>query len=1027
MRDWENQTLTQINRMTGRADLLHFPDENTALSGGDSSPFRKLLNGVWKFQLVSNPALVDNNFILPDFDDADWDDLDVPSNWQMKGYGHPHYTNIVYPFPINPPFVPTENPTGCYRRRFTLPDSWNSRRITITFRGVDSAFYLWINGTRIGFSKGSRLPAEFDISDALQKGSNLLAVEVLQWSDGSYVEDQDMWWLSGIFRDVYLTALPRTTIFDAFITTDFDESYRNAILGVRITIENLTPNPIEDMRLDAALHDISESGKSVEAPLSLRVSISENGNASAYMEARISNPRKWTAETPSLYALILTLKDSAGELIDCTSHKIGFRKIEVKDGCIRVNGRHIIFRGVNRHDTDPIDGHAVSDDAMLRDVLIMKRHNINAVRTSHYPNDPKFYDLCDEYGLYVISETDIETHGFGYDDNISMYPEWESAFLDRMQRMVEAYKNHPAVLMWSLGNESGFGCNHETIAAWTRNRDATRLIHYERDLEDKVVDVVSRMYATPEECEALVEKNGKTRPVILCEYAHAMGNGPGGLKEYWKVFNSNPHVQGGFVWEWADHGVLMKDADGVEWYAYGGDFGDEPNDGNFVCDGLVFPDRRPSPGLIEYKKHIEPVKVRAVDLAEGVIEIENCFDFVTLNHLTATWEVIENGKVTQEGVIPDLEMPSREKRAVKLPFAPRTDPDAEAFLNIRFCLKSETSWSKAGHEVAFSQIPFSSVEKIGGRISVPEALGGDAALSVVDQVGELKIEGKDFAVRFDVVFGRLAEWTFKNTVVMKEGPELDFWRAPIDNDRVSRDLNKNFTHIWKTAGFHAMQHQLRRFSFETESDGSVSVVFESRIAPPIHYHGFNCTYTYSIYNTGDVLLHVEGEPEGNMPHLPRIGLRMTLPSELENASWYGRGPGESCVDSRFANSVGLYSAPVIDLYTPYVYPQENGNRSGTRWVSLTRKDGAGLYFQGSPFLGFSAHYFTAKDVEIAKHSNELKRRDEITLHLDYKQCGIGTGSCGPETFEQYRIEPEAFEFSVRMKAIYGGSGNENRL
>ncbi len=526
---------------------------------------------------------------------------------------------------------------------------------------MDSAFYVWVNGRKIGFTKGSRLPAEFDITDALQPGENVLAVEVLQWSDGTYLEDQDMWWLSGIFRDVYLTALPPVHLFDTFVKTDLDAACKDATLSVEAVVRNTGQGGASGYSLSCTVLDAD--GKPVlDKPLTTRLDVAAGQQATVALKAAVKDPRKWTAETPYLYHLVLSVRDAAGKVVDASSVRVGFRKVEIKDGCILVNGRHIIFRGVNRHDTDPDTGRAVSYEAMLRDVLTMKRHNINAVRTSHYPNDPRFYDLCDEYGLYLIAETDIETHGFGYKDNISMYPDWQAAFVDRMQRMVEAYKNHPSILIWSLGNESGFGVNHEAMTAWARQRDNTRLIHYERDTDDKIVDVCSRMYATPQMLADLAAKWNHQRPVILCEYAHAMGNGPGVFKEYWDLFLSNPRVQGGFVWEWADHGIRMVDEDGTEWYAYGGDFGDEPNDTNFVCDGLVFPDRTPSPGLIEYKKYCEPVAVEAVDASKGLLRVTNRYDFVSLEHLAVQWSLLEDGKAVQGGQLPSPNIPARQER-----------------------------------------------------------------------------------------------------------------------------------------------------------------------------------------------------------------------------------------------------------------------------------------------------------------------------------------------------------------------------
>jgi beta-galactosidase/beta-glucuronidase len=1015
-RDWENPAIIGIRRVPPRAELLPFADEAGARRGTRAaSPYFQLLNGAWRFLYYPAPAFVDEGFIKPDFDDADWDELRVPSCWQMHGYGRPHYTNVMYPFPVDPPYVPTHNPTGCYRRGFSIPPNWQGRRILINFRGVDSAFYVWINGRPVGFSKGSRLPAEFDITDAVRAGPNVLAVQVMQWSDGTYLEDQDMWWLSGIFRDVYLVGLPQVHLFDVFVKTALDGQYRDAEIRVEATVRNAGQTAASGSLVCTLL---DADGKScLGSPAQARFDVQANQSTNLTLTAAVRNPRKWTAETPYLYTLVMSLGDGAGQITDASSVRVGFRTVQIKDGCLLVNGRHIIFKGVNRHDTDPDTGRAVSYEAMRRDVLLMKRHNINAVRTSHYPNDPRFYDLCDEYGLYVIAETDVETHGFGYQDNISMDPQWQAAFVDRMQRMVEAYKNHPSILIWSLGNESGFGCNHEAMAAWTRQRDDTRLIHYERDTEDKIVDVVSRMYATPQALVDLASKYDNRRPVILCEYAHAMGNGPGVFKEYWDVFHSNPHVQGGFVWEWADHGIRSRDERGREWFAYGGDFGDEPNDGNFVCDGLVFPDRTPSPGLIEYKKYCEPVAVEAVDLDHGLVKVTNRYDFASLEHLAIQWSLLEDGRPIQAGQLDSLDVAPRQSVQVEVPLTRPVDAEGkEYFLNLRFALKADTAWAQAGHEVAFAQLAVSG--RPGSGFGVPGS--GDAASSSGTplQVDEDKISvivrGRDFRLVFDRVYGVMTEWTYQGIPLVTAGPRLNLWRAPIDNDRFGA---QSFEKTWRQARLDALQHRTISCEVDHKDAQKVVVAVRSRVAPPVLRSGWLCDYQYEIHSAGVVVVTVAGQPQGQWPHLPRIGLQMTIPAEFENVAWYGRGPGESYVDSKQANPVGRYEKKVHDLYMPYVFPQENGNREDVRWVTLTNERGVGLYAQGLPLLNFSAHYFTTQDLDKARHTNELQPRDHITLNLDYRQCGLGSGSCGPQTFEPYRIQPEAFRFAVRLRAF----------
>ncbi|WP_337589409.1 glycoside hydrolase family 2 TIM barrel-domain containing protein [Paenibacillus contaminans] len=632
--DWENHQLIHRNRMDSRAYFIPYEDEISALSydRGSSASFR-LLNGVWKFHYAETPAHAPEAFYEERFDTRDWDNLTVPSSWQMHGYGKPHYTNVNYPFPVNPPYVPSENPTGSYVRDFQIAPEWNGKKITLRFEGVDSAFHVWVNGKFVGFSKGSRIPAEFDITETARIGVNKIAVRVYQWSDGSYIEDQDQWWLSGIFRDVYLIASPlEAHVDDVFVRTELDEAYEHAVLQINAKISGSSKQAfsLEAKLLDAAYMPVE--GGTASAP----VKALKNKTTEALLQMPVGNPHKWSAEAPHLYHLLLTLRDSKGNVLQVVPQRVGFRSVELKDGNFLVNGVAVMLKGVNRHDHHPDLGKAVPLSWMLEDVLLMKRHNINAVRTSHYPNDPRFYDLCDEYGLYVMDEADLECHGFysagtGYDFDAAKTwttdnPEWEAAYVDRMERMVHRDKNHPSIIMWSVGNESAFGRNHIAMYESAKRIDPTRLVHNEGDREAVAADVYSTMYTDVGKLNELGRMKGMKKPHILCEYAHAMGNGPGGLKEYWETFYAHKRLQGGFVWEWLDHGICRKTAEGVEYFAYGGDFGDQPNDYNFVIDGLVQPDRTPTPGLIEYKKVLEPVKIDPADLANGKLKLTNRYD-----------------------------------------------------------------------------------------------------------------------------------------------------------------------------------------------------------------------------------------------------------------------------------------------------------------------------------------------------------------------------------------------------------------
>jgi len=985
MNDWENPQLVHRNRLPARAYTFPYPDEKSALAG--KSPWVRPLNGTWKFHYAPTPAEAP----AVDADATGWDDLPVPSNWQMHGYGRPHYTNVQYPFPVDPPRVPTENPTGSYRRAFTVPAHWSGRRILLRFEGVDSAFHVWVNGREVGFSKGSRLPAEFDITGHVRAGKNTLAVRVYQWSDGSYLEDQDMWWLSGIFRDVLLLALPATHIWDLHTQTDDG--------GVSFRVQT-NGGRVEARLLDATGREVAR-GAGERLP--------------------VQSPRKWSAEDPYLYTLLVTLKDERGTVLEVVPVRVGFRTIEIKDRKLLVNGVPIKFKGVNRHEFHTDRGRAIPVAAMIEDILLMKRHNINAVRTSHYPSDPRWFDLCDRYGLYLIDECDLETHGFCYfkdwQGNPSADPQWETAYLDRITRTVARDRNHPSVIIWSLGNEAGFGCNHVAMAKQARALDPSRPIHYEGDYEMETADIHSLMYpdlvalthlaeGRDEQFRALHKRRplkGATYskyPFICCEYAHAMGNGPGGLLEYWEdIFYKYDRMQGGFIWEWCDHGIRRRAPNGKEYFAYGGDFGDEPNDGNFVCDGLVFPDRRPSPGLIEYKKIIEPVKV---ERAGDRFRIINRYDFLSLDHLRLSWNVTVAGVVKQRGAVKLPHIPARASATVKIPFRP---PVGAAHLNLSFTLARDTMWAQRGHEVAWAQFPLAAA----ADRRLP--LGPRRAPLQLEESGPiLRVTGPQFRLEFDRVRAVITSWRANGRSLLHTGPRLNFWRATTDNDRGGRAIAGE----WRRAGLHWLQHRVDRVAVE-HADGTARIVAQVRIAPPSHKRAFVCEYTYTLTSDGAVLIAVHGVPQGDWPEmLPRIGLQLTVPPAFHRCRWFGRGPGESYPDTKQAQRFGLWKAGINDLYTPYVFPQENGNRSDVSWLTLTDAAGRGLRVDGQPTINFSAHRYTTMDFENARHIHELVPRPFLTVNLDYRHNGIGSASCGPRPWPQYWLKPEEFQFAVRL-------------
>ncbi|MBS3762356.1 MAG: DUF4981 domain-containing protein [Planctomycetes bacterium] len=1006
--DWEDHTTVERNRLGNRAYYIPFENETRARENerGLSERF-KLLNGSWDFLLADCPENAPEKFQHPAFDTAEWDHIAVPCSWQTAGFGYPHYTNVVYPFPVDPPRVPTENPTGCYRRTFTLPENWADQEIYLRFEGVESAFHVWLNGEKAGYSQGSRLPSEFKITEILQPGRNVLAVRVYRWSDGSYLEDQDHWWLAGIFRDVYLLARPTIHVDDFSVETELDADYKNAVLRLKAVVGNESTAG-RSFKLRFALRDIDRASvlkQVTTAPADLKA------GQKAVLEEKIpvENPAKWTAETPNLYQLVLELLDKDGETLEAIPCEVGFRTVEVKDRNVLINGEPVMFKGVNRHDHDPELGKAVPVEQMRRDILLMKRHNINTVRTSHYPNDPRFYELCDRYGLYVIDETDVECHGFGRTGNINQLsddPEWEKAYVDRMERMVQRDKNRSSVIMWSLGNESGFGENHRAMAKRTREIDSTRLIHYEPDYETEVADVFSRMYASIDQLETYARSPKIDKPVFLCEYAHAMGNGPGTLKDYWETFYRFKKLQGGCVWDWIDQGLLKRTDNGRSYFAYGGDFGDEPNDANFLINGLIFPDRTPSPGLVEYKKVLEPVVIEDTDLENGKIRLRNLYDFRSLGDLSLGWNVTEDGEIIHSGELAMPDVPPGGRRTVGIPLQ---KPDAltsgaDYYMNLSFTLRKESLWAPRGHEVAWKQL------KLPWHVAETPVLSHESMSPVSQQEspGKIVVEGTEFKIEFEKLMGELTNWCYEGRELIKRGPRLSFWRAPTDNDAWIEGQ-------WRAAGLNALRHRIEETESSQVSDGATRITSRGRVAPPSSERGIRCEYVYHVYGSGDVVLTVRGWPEGEFPPLPRIGVQLVLPPELNYVSWLGLGPGETYPDSRQAGKMGLHSCRVEDFYTPYVRPQEHGNRSDVRWVSLTDRRGMGLLLVGNPEFNFNVSHYSIQNLEEAAHTIDLQHRDEIYLNIDDRVRPLGTASCGPGPLEKYELQAEDFEFSVRLR------------
>ncbi|MDO9540889.1 MAG: glycoside hydrolase family 2 TIM barrel-domain containing protein, partial [Kiritimatiellia bacterium] len=1012
------------------ATLIPFADEGTAQAGDrEKSAWFKLLNGVWRFFYGEAPWTAPDRFMENEFSDDAWDKITVPGNWQMQGYDRPQYTNVAYPYPVDPPFVPDWNPIGLYRQWFSIPDAWKERQVMLTFEGVSSAFYVWVNGKKVGFSKGSHLPAEFNITPYIHPGENLLAVQVFKWSDAAYLEDQDMWRLNGIFRDIHLTALPFVYLRDVFVRTRFDERYVDAKLDITCWIKNNRTESCVEYGLILRLFD--PAGACIlDIPAAEKLKLRGEDEKAITFKQTVRAPAKWSAEEPRLYTLICLVTAPDGSLAEVLRVKVGFRQVEIRNRQLLVNGVPIKIRGVNRHDFDPDHGYTVSLESMVRDVTLMKQHNINAVRTSHYPNDYRWLDLCDQYGLYVIDEADLETHGFGYSapDIPARRPEWKDAFRDRAIRMVERDKNHPSVIIWSLGNEAGYGPNHDAMADWIRGRDLSRPIHYECAGEAPIVDIVSAMYMAVPDLAGEGEKKDP-RPFFLCEYAHAMGNGPGNLKEYWETIYAHDRLLGGCVWEWVNHGIRQRTKDGKTWFAYGGDFGDEPNDGNFCADGLVSPDRRPYPGLLELKKIYEPVRVESVDLKKGRLTFLNRYHFSSLRHLQCRWKVFADDRVLQEGTLAECDIPPGDRRDMVIPYQwPASGDDAECFLNISFYLAQRTDWAPAGHETATAQ--FQLPKQTPRKVMV--ASGQIPSLALKEKKNAFCIHGQTFQLEFDGKTGGLMQWESAGMELIKRGPVVNLWRAPTDNDgglvRQVRCRGKiwygdRWPHYmvareWLEAGLDRLVPRTEEIRVEQPSQHAVCIHIRQVLAADSLLPAFRTEQIWTVYGTGDVIVETKLTPlHDNLPVLPRFGLQLVMPPEFERIMWFGRGPHENYDDRKESALIGCYSGTVAEQYVPYIRPQENGNRTNVRWVTLTNVQRQGLLVAGLPYLNVSAHYYSTADLTWILHEHELKSRNEIYLNLDYRQNGLGSASGGPGPLPEYLFKPEPMVFTLRMKPV----------
>jgi len=1019
---WENQRISEINREPSHATFVPYDKEaKVAVNDLSASPFYQCLNGKWKFNLVNQPKLRPEGFYKPGFDDAKWDLIDVPANWELKGYDYPIYTNITYPFPATPPTIQGDhNPVGSYRTLFELPATWKGKEIILHFGAAGSAYYVWINGQRVGYSEDSKTPAEFNITKYLKEGKNLLAVQIFRWCDGSFLEDQDFFRMSGITRDVFLLAKNPVHLFDFRSVASLDEKYQNGIFNLELNIRNLSagrPAVNVEAKLVKDGKELFKSGS--------KLVCQPNSNLLKFA-AQIPRVQPWSCETPNLYQLIITLKDPKGTIIETEGCKVGFRKVEIKNGNLCINGQKIYVKGVNMHEHHEVNGHVVGKETMIKDLSLMKQFNINTVRTCHYPEPELFYELCDQYGMYLIDEANIESHGMGYGKaSLAKDTTWYSAHLFRTRNLVERDKNHPSVIIWSLGNESGDGVNFERTYAFVKAFDSTRPVQYEQAGQKAHTDIVCPMYSRIPDIIKYAT-NHKDRPLIMCEYAHAMGNSSGNLQDYWNVIESYDALQGGCIWDWVDQGILTKNKQGESFWAYGGDFGpkDVVSDGNFCCNGVVNPDRNPKAALYEVKKVYQNIGFKSLDPGKGKYEIRNKYTFINLKNFQFTWRVEADGKTISNGELPNISVPAGAKKEILLPVKVTPEAGKEYFITFEAKTLSATDLIPKGHIVAYEQfvLPF---EK-------PALLTQPTGKVTLDlKSGEATISGTNFKIQFDLVMGKISHLNYfgKEMLTDGKGPEPDFWRAPTDND-FGNGLDQR-CRIWRKAGAERQLIDKKAITI-SGNEAEVRMTFS---LPGLKGETV-ATYesVYRIYGDGTILLKNSFSPGiEKLPELPRMGMQMQLGREFENLEWYGRGPLENYWDRKSGSLVGIYSGKVKDQYYPYVRPQENGNKSDVRWASLTNNEGTGILIIGEQLLNITAHHNLMEDFEspvrtighiydgkqvVNRHTCDVKERNLTTLNIDYLMMGVGgDDSWGARTHSEYTIPAKNYEYAFRIVPI----------
>lgn len=1016
---WQDPTVNGINREPMHAHFVPFISEEAAIEQNrkpapecftlnEKTERRIRLDGKWYFRWYKNPGSCNDEFLKPNYSFSSWEKINVPGSWELQGFDSPIYTDVRYPFPVNPPYVPEDyNPVGVYQHTFTVPDSWSGMDVFIDFEGVESAFYCWINGKLVGYSEDSRLPAHFNILPHLKKGENNMIVKVFRYSDGSYLEDQDYWKYSGIERSVYIYARPKSRINDFRVETHLINGYKDGQLSLFLQ----THQPQKGQIIEASLLDGKTSLQKwmhkIVSSTDTLISFTKN----------FPDVKTWSAELPNLYELVVTMHDNNGKVQESFCHLVGFRQVEIRNGLFLLNNKPIIFKGVNRHEHDPDHGRTITVKSMVQDILLMKQFNINAVRCSHYPNNPEWYALCDRLGIYVIDEANIESHGMDFhkDKTLANYPEWEISFMERMARMVKRDRNFTSILIWSLGNESGYGKNFETIYHWTKKFDPSRPVQYEGSRTEGVSDIYCPMYARIWRLREHVNQRQK-RPLILCEYAHAMGNSVGNLQDYWDLIYKYDQLQGGFIWDWVDQTFRKKNTDGNSIWAYGGDLGfiGVPNDSNFCANGLVTADRKLHPHIHEVKKVYQNILFEPLAFTNNQLSVTNRFFFTSLDDYSFRWIIEADGKEIRKGTGNFPEILVGETKAIQFPVENISFDDREFFLKIEAYTKNESPTLPKNHVIAAEQWLLHSGKK------TPDThlanLTQFPSLNVTEDKNTVSITGSNFSITFSKATGKMGSLQYAGQEIIRTALTPNFWRPLTDNDVANETLSR--CGIWKN-----VENDLKLKKI------NINKIFDKIILVTANYELIrqNSTFevAYRIDALGRIKVSVNFYPgENPLPEMPRFGMYMVLPAEYEHMSWLGRGPHENYSDRKTSAFIGLYQSTIWKEFHPYVRPQETANKCDVRWITLQNNLGKGIKITGEKPLSVSAWNFTQEDIDYIpfhqerKHGGSIHKKEMVWVNIDDGQMGVGgDNTWGAQVHPEYTITPEKRGYSFLIEPV----------